>query len=107
MRRGHTGDAVLITSAPENPDDEFDRRRRKYAIMMALRALCVLVAALTYRYSLWIALGCVVGGAVLPWCAVIIANDRPPKKRQPVRDHGLGGSERALPAGGDNRVVDG
>ena len=99
---------MLITSAPESPDDEYDRRRKKYAIMMALRALCVLVAALTYRYSSVLALTCVVGGAVLPWCAVIIANDRPAKKRQHRPHHGVSSAERALPAGpSDPHIVDG
>jgi len=33
---------TLITDAPESLDDEFDRRRKRYAIMMSLRALCVI-----------------------------------------------------------------
>jgi hypothetical protein len=110
MRRVHDDDAVLITSAPVNPDDEYDHRKKKYAIMMGLRALCVLVAALTYQFSIYIALACVVGGAVLPWCAVIIANDRPPRKAGVPRQYGLAGTERALPATAttsEYRVVDG
>lgn len=100
---------MLITTAPENNDDEYDRRRVKYAIMMALRALAVIAAALTYRVSIWLALGFVIAGMVLPWCAVIIANDRPAKKR---REHlgNLDGlrAERALPPGRDDeRTVDG
>lgn len=77
--------------------------------MMGLRALAVIAAALTYRISLWLALAFVVAGMVLPWCAVIIANDRPAKKR---REH-LGylhelRAERALPPGQDDeRTVDG
>ena len=76
---------MLITTAHESGDDEYDRRRKKYAIMMTLRALCVLGAALTYRVSIVLALAFVVGGMVLPWCAVIIANDGPAKKRAPGR----------------------
>ena len=100
---------MLITTAPENSDDEYDRRRVKYAIMMGLRALAVIAAALTYRISIWLALGFVVAGMVLPWCAVIIANDRPAKKRR----QRLGNlqelrAERALPPGSDDdRTVDG
>lgn len=107
MRRTHDDQPALITTAQESPDDEYDRRRKKYAIMMALRAICVLAAALTYRASIWLALGLVVGGAVLPWCAVLIANDRPAKKRQPQLRHVLGNTERALPAGTDDRTLDG
>jgi hypothetical protein len=108
MRRAHSPEPVLITSARENPDYEYDRRRKKYAIMMAIRALCVLVAGLTYRYSVGFALACAVGGMVLPWCAVIIANDGPAKKRSavPARPPGAG-AERAITAGDDGRTVDG
>src|SRR5262249_36898823 len=63
------------------PDDEFEHRRKRYAIMMAGRALCVIAAALTYRVSPWLAVAFVLGGAILPWSAVVLANDRPPKKR--------------------------
>jgi hypothetical protein len=98
---------ALITTAPANTDDDYDRRRKRYAIMMGTRAVCVLAAALTYRYSLWLALGLVLAGAIIPWCAVIIANDRPPKRR--VRRPRAGGAaqEQALPPGPDNRTVDG
>jgi hypothetical protein len=109
VRRSHAQDPVLITTAPESSDDEYDRRRAKYAIMMALRALAVIAAALTYRISIWIALGFVVAGMVLPWCAVIIANDGPAKKRTERLTylHELR-AERALPpGGGDERTVDG
>src|ERR687888_368241 len=104
MRRSRAGAPVLITTAPERPDDEFDRRRAKYAIMMTLRAVCVIAAASTYRVSIWLALGFVVGGMILPWCAVIIANDRPAKKRREkvTHRHDLR-SERALPSGDDGR----
>ena len=98
---------MLITDAPVNPDDELDRRRRRYGIMMAVRTLCVIGAALIYQVSLWLALAFIVGGAVLPWSAVILANDRPPKSRgrvlRPVAD-----SDRELPAAPEkDRTIDG
>src|SRR4051795_9717863 len=107
MRRSSTASGpVLITTAAESSAHEFDRRRKKYAIMMASRALCVIAAASTYRVSLWLAMAFVVGGTVLPWCAVLIANDGPTKKQRarplvPGHVH----TERALPAGDDGRVV--
>ena len=107
MRRSHTEQPVVITTAPESGDDEFDRRRKRYAIMMTLRAFCVLGAALTYRVSLILALVFVLAGVVLPWCAVIIANDRPPKKRAAKLTPGMSSGEHALPSGTDDRVVDG
>ncbi len=105
MRRSHADQPVLITSAPQSADDEYDRRRKRYAIMMAGRALCILGAVLTYNVSLLLALAFIVGGAVLPWCAVLIANDRPPKRRArsvPFYDRPV---ERALP-GDSDRTVD-
>jgi hypothetical protein len=109
MRRSTPADEpVLITTAPERSDDEYDRRRKKYAIMMSLRAVCVVAAAMTYRVSIWLALAFVVGGMVLPWCAVIIANDGPAKSRaKRLAPHQHLQTERALPAADDDRTVDG
>jgi Flp pilus assembly protein TadB len=107
MRRAHGEQPALITTAPESSDAEFDRRRKRYAVMMGLRALCVIGAAVSYSHSTALALLFVVGGIVLPWCAVIIANDRPAKKRVQHAPHSSAPAERALPAGQDGRVVDG
>ena len=107
MRHSHADQPPLITTAPESTDAEFDRRRRRYAVMMGLRALCVIGAALSYQLSVLLALLFVVGGIVLPWCAVIIANDGPAKKRgQRMTGPGVP-TERALPPGKDDRIVDG
>lgn len=98
----------MITTAPESNDDEFDRRRRRYAVMMGLRALAVIGAAATYRVSFVLAMVFVVAGLVLPWCAVIIANDGPPRKRAARVPIPEPSAERALPSGDhDSRTVDG
>ena len=107
MRRVDDNHPALITSAPERSGDEFERRRKKYAIMMALRAIFVVAAATTYRVSMALALAFIIAGAVLPWCAVLIANDRPAKRRQAKLGHVAVPNERALPPGADERVVDG
>jgi hypothetical protein len=49
--------------------------------MMGLRIVCVIAAASVFRVSILLALAFMVGGAVLPWCAVLIANDRPARSR--------------------------
>ena len=105
MRRLHHDRPALITTAPENPDDEFDRRRRRYAIMMAIRAACVLAAALTYRFSIIVALLCLAGGAGIPWCAVILANDGPPRRRGTELGR-IENAERQLPAPPPDRTID-
>jgi Flp pilus assembly protein TadB len=107
MRRGHADQPMLITSAPQSNDEEYDRRRKKYAIMMTIRGFCVLAAALTYHLSVAVALVFVVGGMFLPWCAVLIANDGPVKKRQPDPGFLTAPVERGLPRGEDDRTVDG
>lgn len=107
MRRARADEPVLITTAAESGDDEYDRRRTKYAILMALRAIAVIAAASTYRVSIYLALGFVVAGMILPWCAVLIANDRPAKSRQRLTNRTDLRSERALPSGDDGRTVDG
>lgn len=105
--RTHPDRPALITTAPASKDDEYDQRRRKYAIMMATRAVCVVLAASTYRFSIWLAVCFLVGGAILPWCAVLIANDRPPKRRHIQLGFVTRHAERALPPGDDDRTVDG
>jgi len=71
---------VLITDAPVNLDDEWERRGKRYLITMLIRATCVLGAAATYTVSAWAAAAFVAGAVVLPWTAVVMANDRPPKE---------------------------
>ncbi|MDQ6849972.1 MAG: DUF3099 domain-containing protein [Actinomycetota bacterium] len=98
---------MLITSAPESDAHEHDRRKKRYAIMMGTRALCVLGAATTYHVSLFLALTFAGAGVILPWCAVILANDRPPRKRQATARVPVVSGERALTARPDDRTVDG
>jgi hypothetical protein len=107
MHRTRLDRAVVITDAAQSYEAEFDRRRKRYAIMMAGRAVCVIGAACTYEISIWIALALIAGSAVLPWCAVIIANDGPPKKRRPLQAFNAGPTERMLPSAGGERTIDG
>jgi hypothetical protein len=72
---------ALITEAPVNADDELHIRRRRYLAMMTLRLVCIVGAASTIHVSGWLAAGFVVAALVLPWAAVLIANDRLPKQQ--------------------------
>jgi hypothetical protein len=92
--RHHTDRPILITEAPVNADDEFDHRRKRYLLMMTLRAVCIVGAASTFSVSGWIAGGFVAAALVLPWSAVLIANDRPPKQELRFRRF-VGGADRA------------
>jgi hypothetical protein len=83
MRWSKAAEPAVITSAPVSPDYEFSHRRRRYTMLMLLRIVCLLAAVSVYEFSLWLAVALVVGGAILPWCAVLIANDGPPRRRRP------------------------
>jgi uncharacterized membrane protein len=87
---------VVITDARQSPRDELRYRERRYVLMMSIRALClvaaaVLVSARAPLLWLWLPL-CLFGMVVVPWLAVILANDRLPKDRYRLLHH-----ERAAP----------
>jgi hypothetical protein len=75
---------VVITEAEESPQAQLRRRQRKYLAMMGLRAISLAVATLLVWLKVPHALawaGVAIAAMVaLPWMAVIIANDRPPRK---------------------------
>lgn len=77
--------AVLITNAARSQSDQLRSRQIRYVSMMAVRAGClilgaVLISAKPPLLPLWLAL-CALGMVLLPWAAVLIANDRPPKTK--------------------------
>ncbi len=79
---------VLITEAAPSLEDQHRSRVRRYTMIMAFRIPCLLGAALAY--SLWsnalISLLIIAVSIPLPWIAVLIANDRPPRtKDEPSR----------------------
>ena len=103
---------VVITDAPENPEKELRRREIRYVAMMLTRAGClvggaILVSTKPPLWPLWVLL-CVVGMVLLPWLAVILANDRPPKSRaERLRDAQRHAPEpAALPAASDKKIID-
>lgn len=103
---------VLITDAEPSQDDQLRRRQIRYVLMMGLRALCLILAAVlvTIRVPmlwLWVTL-CGLGMVLLPWLAVILANDGPPKEQHRLRRFNRPETApRALPApGSEGRVID-
>ncbi len=79
MRLGRAHAPVVITGAPPDPQAEFDYRRRRYAITMGIRVVCLLIAAAAYRI-IWLWPIFAAAAIVLPWVAVLLANDRLPQK---------------------------
>jgi len=74
---------VLITEAARSYEEEFAERKRKYLTMMLLRVPCLVLAGILHD-TWWLALGFVLLSIPLPWIAVLIANDRPPRKAEEV-----------------------
>lgn len=80
------GAPVLITEAAPSYDDQHAARKRRYTIMMLLR-IPFLVLAVLFVHVWWLAVLFIVLSVPLPWVAVLIANDRPPRKVERVSDY--------------------
>ena len=78
--RSGGSDPVLITEAELSMGEQHAMRVKRYAITMGVRIVFILLAAVFYKI-VWLMLIFAVLGTVLPWIAVVMANDGPPKKR--------------------------
>ncbi|MET0765594.1 MAG: DUF3099 domain-containing protein [Blastococcus sp.] len=78
--RGRGSEPVLITEAQPSLAEQHAARKKRYAITMAVRGVCIVLAAVFYQI-VWLMLLFAFLGTVLPWIAVVMANDGPPKKR--------------------------
>lgn len=77
---------VLITGAPRSPAEEFAARRRRYSLIMGMRIPCLVLAGIVgIGFGLTgLAAVLVVASVPLPWIAVLIANDGPPRTSEKV-----------------------
>jgi hypothetical protein len=93
MKHGHElsfddeGRPVLITAAALPYEEEHRQRVRKYLTLMTMRIPALILAAIAY--GMWhnglISLLIVAASIPLPWIAVLIANDRPPRRAEEPR----------------------
>ncbi len=75
--------------------------------MMGTRVVCLIGAAVAYSvHAMWAVPALIVGMVVLPWMAVLIANDRPPLKRG-SRSGLWSRPDRALEAPVSARIIEG
>lgn len=86
------GRPVLITAAAPAYEVQHRQRVRKYLTLMSFRIPALILAAVAY--GMWhnglISLLILVASIPLPWMAVLIANDRPPRSAdEPRRFDGL------------------
>ena len=79
-----TGRPVLITTAAPSYEEEHRARVRKYLTLMAFRIPALILAAVAYGawHNGLISLLIVAASVPLPWMAVLIANDRPPRRSE-------------------------
>jgi hypothetical protein len=81
------GRPVLITRAAQPYEEQHRERVRKYLTIMSWRVPALLLAAVAY--GVWhnglISLGILMASIPLPWIAVLIANDRPPRRAEEPR----------------------
>lgn len=76
---------VLVTGAPISREAEFNARRNRYLLMMGGRLVLLIAAAIIAPYSVVTAVIVGAMSAVLPWLAVVLANDGPPKRSRRFR----------------------
>jgi Protein of unknown function (DUF3099) len=116
VKRSHHDDRpVLITEAEPSLEEQHRARKRKYSIMMSLRVVFLILAASFYKVT-WLMGICAICAVTLPWMAVLIANDRPPKRamrldpfhsdRRPDRQVAPTGRDELPSPGAPARVVD-
>ncbi|TFV53201.1 DUF3099 domain-containing protein [Blastococcus sp. TF02A-35] len=84
--RARRSEPLLITEAQTSLADQHAARKRRYAITMAIRAVALILAAVFYKI-VWLMIILAILGTVLPWIAVVMANDRPPKKKTEMRGY--------------------
>ncbi|MBU9764683.1 DUF3099 domain-containing protein [Mycobacterium sp. TNTM28] len=84
---GKEAHPVLITQAAPAYEVQHRQRVRKYLTLMSFRIPALILAAVAY--NIWhnglISLAIIVVSIPLPWMAVLIANDRPPRSAEEPR----------------------
>lgn len=104
--RKHAGDPILITEAPPSPRAELDYRRRRYAITMGIRVVCLILAA-AFHTIIWLWPIFAVGALALPWIAVVLANDRLPNRSPRFQRYAAAHDAKQITAHQDSsRVID-
>lgn len=99
---------ALITEAQSSIEEQHRARVRKYMFIMSFRIPALVLAAISYSMwaNPWIAMAIVGVSIPLPWMAVLIANDRPPRTSDEVsRFDGRVGQRKAVESR-DHQVIE-
>jgi hypothetical protein len=98
---------VLITQAEPSLVEQHAARKKRYVLTMAVRGVSLVLAAVFYQ-TVWLMIIFAVLGTILPWIAVVMANDRPPKKKLDTHRYVPPRPDRILEAPGrERRVIEG
>jgi hypothetical protein len=104
----------VITNAQRSPRDQLRTREIRYLIMMSIRAVCLVAAAVLVSVrppllGLWLVI-CGIGMVFIPWLAVILANIGLPKEQHRLTNrlhrHTVTEQPNALPSATPPRVID-
>lgn len=106
---GSPDNPVLITEASASLEDQHRARVRKYMTLMAFRIPALILAAISYGVwaNPWIAMAIIGLSIPLPWIAVLIANDRPPRRKDEPSRWDSRHRELAALERSEHRVIDG
>lgn len=102
------GRPVLITQAEYSYEEQHRARVRKYLKLMFWRIPAFLAAAIAY--GIWhnglLSLAILAASIPLPWMAVLIANDRPPRRAEEPRRFPDAPQHTALFPRAEHRALD-
>ena len=76
---------VSITDAEDSADVARRRRERRYALIMVIHLVGLTAGVLLYSTSFWLGISLIVLTGPLPWVAVVLANDGPPRHKRAAR----------------------
>ncbi|AOW92468.1 hypothetical protein BFN03_06440 [Rhodococcus sp. WMMA185] len=97
---GSPSNPILITEAAPSLEEQQRARVRKYLIIMSFRFPALILAAVAY--GIWanalISVAIIFLSIPLPWIAVLIANDRPPRSKDEPSRYDHRESRTSLPA---------
>ncbi|MEU2347916.1 DUF3099 domain-containing protein [Modestobacter sp. NPDC049651] len=106
--RPSTSEPVLITEARISLAEEQAARKKRYVLTMACRMVAVVLAVVMAPVGIWFSAVFIVLGTFLPWIAVMMANDAPPKKKLDANRYRPPAPDRILESGSSSkaRVID-
>jgi Protein of unknown function (DUF3099) len=88
----------MVTQARRSLSDDISYRQRRYLLMMGIRAVCFVIAVVTFMNHLgWLAAIPAMGAILIPYFAVVFANGG----REPNNTRGFMEYNPRLPARSD------